>query len=168
MKFLTTLLLLACVVFTNTACNKEKAMKTVRQADELAAKMLVYGRNIAKANNDSFAAGNIAPAVHLKTNEAIHVYAKALDAFVVAIEGAKRAIAAGEKPSGQVDILKALFDQSVVQSAFAMISAMTVLPDGVQDKVSGWIAAVQLAIASFRGLFAELENNLNQEVNAHA
>lgn len=168
MKFLTTLFLLVCMVLTNAACNKEKAMKTVRQAEELAAKMLVYGRNTAKANNDSFAAGNISPAVHLKTTEAISVYAKALDSFIAGIDGAKKAIAAGADANGQVDILKALFDQQVVQAAFKMIDAVTVLPPDVADKVGGWVAAIQLAISSFRGLFAELDRSLNQEVDANA
>lgn len=162
-RFITALGLLACLIFSATGCNKAKALRTVRQADELSAKLLIYGRNIAKANNDSFAAGNIPAQVHLKTNDGAAVYLKGVDIFLAAVVTAKKAVAAGSNAAGQVNILKAVFEQEVVNAALALVSLVATLPPGLGDRIGGWAAAIQLAIASFRGLFAQFENSLNQE-----
>lgn len=164
-KFLASLLIIFSVMF-NMGCGKAKALATVRQADELSAKLLIYGRNIAKANNDSFAAGNIPASVHLATNKAADVYLKGVDVFLEAIKTAKKAIEAGEKPDGQIDILQAVFNQQVVAAAAALASMVTTLPAGLADKIGGWVAAIDLAIISFRGLFASVRMELQEANNA--
>lgn len=147
-----------------TGCDKTKALTTVRQADELSAKMLIYGRNIAKANNDSFEAGNLpgpaGSALHLSTTIAVDKYLQGVDVFIKGIDAAKKAILTGAEPGGQVNLLKALFDREVVQAALAMVSMVTTLPPGLADRIGGWMAAVQLAILSFKGLFADAQMNL--------
>ena len=166
-KFFTSLLILASLTFGMTGCGKAKALATVRQADELAAKLLIYGRNIARANNESFRQGNIPANVHLATNMAVDGYLKGVDVFLAGIATAKKAIEAGENATGQIDILQALFDREVVNAAAALASLVTTLPPGLADTIGGWTAAIQLAISSFRGLFADARRSL-QEVNAHA
>jgi len=151
-----------------TGCDKAKALTTVRQADELSAKLLIYGRNIALANNESFARGNIPAAVHLTTNKAVDTYLKGVDAFLAGIVAAKKAIAAGSNASGQVDILKALFDREVVAAALALVNSVTALPPGLAGQIGGWLAAIQLAISSFRVLFADAQISLNTEVQHYA
>lgn len=164
-KFIASIFIIFAVVFNMTGCGKAKALATVRQADELSAKLLIYGRNIAKANNDSFAAGNSPSAVHLATNKAADVYLKGVDVFLEAIKTAKKAIAAGEKPDGQIDILKAVFDREVVAAALALTNLVTTLPAGLADKIGGWVAAIDLAIISFRGLFVSVRLELREAAN---
>jgi hypothetical protein len=156
---------LASTIFGLTGCNKAKALQTVRQADELSASLLIYGRNIALANNESFQRGNIPAAIHLTTNKAADVYLKGVDVFLAGIVTAKKAIAAGANPDGQINILQALFDREVVQAAVALTSMVTTLPPELAGRISGWIAAIQLAISSFRALFADVHTALNSEVN---
>lgn len=165
-KFFASILIIFAVVFNMTGCGKAKALATVRQADELSAKLLIYGRNIAKANNDSFQAGNIPASVHLATNKAADVYLKGVDVFLEAIKTAKKAIEAGEKPDGQIDILQAVFNQQVVAAATALANMVVTLPAGLADKIGGWVAAIDLAIISFRGLFASVRLELKEAANA--
>ena len=157
-------LVIASFALGVAGCNKDKALKTVRQADELAAKLLIYGRNIAKANNESFDKGNIPASVHLATNTAVDHYLKGLDVFIAGIATAKKAIEAGENSQGQIDILQAVFDAQVAAAATALVNIVTTLPPEVADKIQGWVAAIQLAILSFRALFAEVRINLKAEV----
>lgn len=158
-------LVIASFAFGMTGCNKEKALKTVRDSEELAAKLLIYGRNIARANNQSFDKGNIPANVHLATNTALDKYLKGVDAFIAGIETAKKAIAAGEKPDGQIDILQAVFDTQVVASATALIGMVATLPPELADKIGGWVAAIQLALSSFKALFADARKFTNLGVN---
>jgi hypothetical protein len=159
------LLIVTSTVFGLTGCNKAKALQTVRQADELSAKLLIYGRNIALANNESFQKGNIPAAVHLATNKAADAYLKGVDVFLAGIVTAKKAIAAGASPDGQINILQALFDREVVQSAVALANIVTTLPPELANRIGGWVAAIQLGVSSFRALFADAHTALNSEVN---
>jgi hypothetical protein len=89
-------------VFGLTGCNKAKALQTVRQADELSAKLLIYGRNIALANNESFQKGNIPAAVHLATNKAADAYLKGVDVFLAGYRHRKESDSGRSKP-GRTD-----------------------------------------------------------------
>lgn len=154
---------------TTTGCNKEKALKSVRQADELAAKLLIYGRNIAKANNDSFEAGNIPATAHLTTNRVAEGYLKGVNIFLAGIATAKRAIEAGGDATNQLDILEAIFEREVVSAATALSSLVATLPPGLADRIGGWAAAIQLALFSFRALIADARTNLQEvPINGNA
>lgn len=146
MKTLTVIILTFSLL--TFGCDKKKALKTVRDCDELAAKLLIYGRNIARANNDSFRAGNISAEVHLATNKAAEKYLQGLDVFLDGIAVAKRTIAQGGTPN--IDVLETIFNQHVVQFAMDLISKVVTLPGAAQ----GWAAALSLALSSFRALFA--------------
>jgi hypothetical protein len=135
-------------------CDKKKALATVRDADELAAKLLIYGRNIARANNDSFRAGNIPADVHLATNKAAEKYLQGLDIFLDAIATAKKVVAEGGTP--KIDVLEAVFNQHVIAFATELINRVVTIPDA-----QGWSAALSLAISSFRALFAGVRMEVN-------
>lgn len=165
MKFFATLLILASMIFAMTGCNKEKALKTVRDGEELAGKMLIYGRNIAAANNESFRQGNISADLHLFTNRAADAYQKGLDIYVKGIAAAKKAISEGASASSQLDILERLFNAEVVQAALTLVDAVAKLPAGVADRIAGWAAAIQLALVSFKALIAETRSMTNAEGN---
>jgi hypothetical protein len=153
--FLTTLLIMASLVFGMTGCNKTKALTSVRKADELAAKLLIYGRNIAQANNESFRQGNIPEPVHKATNEAVKHYLDGVDVFIQAINSAKTTITNGGDAPSQLDILEEIFNQNVVGAGLAIANLVTTIPAALADKIGGWAAAIQLAITSFRALIAE-------------
>lgn len=155
-------LILFLVIFSlfSFGCDKRKALATIRQADELTAKLYLYGRNIAKANNDSFEAGNISRAVHHVTNEGVDKYLKGVDKFAEGIGAAKKAIAAGASANGQVDILEALFNQAVRQAGIDLVASFVNIPPALKEKLAGWGAAIELAITTFTGLFADARQSL--------
>lgn len=160
----TRFVLVFVVVFSllaNVGCDKKKALTTVRQADEIAAQLLLYGRNIARANNDSFAARNISSEVHLRTNQGAELYLKGVDIFITAIDAAKAAIKAGANPNGQIDILQAVFNKDVVAAGLALADLIADVPPALKDKIGGWASAIRLAVTTFQILFAEIRKELN-------
>lgn len=161
-KLLTQFIAIFVIIFSmlTMGCDKRKALATVRQADELAAKLLIYGRNIAKANNDSFAAGKISLAVHHGVNEAADKYLKGVDIFLEGIQTAKAAIAAGADSNGQIDILEVVFNQNVRDTGLAFISLFVNIPQELRDKIGVWATAIELAFTTFRGLFADIRISL--------
>lgn len=163
MKGWITQFILICIVFTSmlsVGCDKRKALATVRQADELAAKLVVYGRNIAKANNDSFEAKNISLALHHAVNEGADKYLTGVDKLLDGIKAAKAAVATGADPNGQVDILEAIFNTQVRDAGLALVASFVNIPQELRDKIGGWAAAIELAFITFRGLFADVRTSL--------
>jgi len=163
-KLLTSLLLIASITFGMTGCNKTKTLATIRQADELSAKMLIYARNIAKANNDSFVAGNISSTVHLTTNQAVDTFLKGIDAYNQAVAAAKQAIANGADPPSRLQILEDVFSSQVVGAGLALARLAVNVPPALAEKIGGWAEAIQLALVAFEGLFAQLKTEV---VNAN-
>lgn len=157
MRLIISFLLSMVLILTSltTGCNKDKAMQTVRDAKNKAAKALIYIANIGEANNASFQAGNIPKSIHKAVNDAVDKALKGVNVFVDGIDAAEAAINAGADPSGQVNILKALFDQQVVHTSLDLLDLVAQVPPALKDKISGWVAAIQLLIDSISGLFSD-------------
>ncbi len=156
------------MVNLTSGCNNAKALTTIRDADNLAAEMLVYIHAIAKANNDAFEKKDIPLALHHATNEAASKALDAVNIFVKAIATAKAAVTAGSSPTGQLDLLKALFNKDTVTAVLALISAISVnaIPAALQVSLGGWAAALQGAISVFRMLFAQMDVLVQEESHA--
>lgn len=169
MRLITTFLLAMVVLLTTltAGCSKDKAMATIRDADNDAAKALIYIGQIAKANNDAFEARNIDKVVHQGVNLAAEKALNGTNAFIRAINAAKAAVLAGADPAGQVSLLKALFNAQVAGAVTGLLGQVTTLPPGLADKLAGWVAALQLVIDSITGLFAQADMML-REVNSNA
>lgn len=166
-QYLSTIVIMACLCLTQLACGKTKALQNIREADELSAKLLIYGRNIARANNDSFDQKNIPASLHLATNKAADIYIKGVEVFLASIASAKQAVKNGGDPVKQMDLVEAAFNANVVNATTALIGAVATFPPGVAGQIAGWAGAIELALQAFRLLIADTRIQL-QGVNANA
>lgn len=140
-----------------TGCEKAKADKTIRDAQNKAAQTLGYIKNIAKANNDAFVAGDIDSSIHRPVNEGAAKALTATNAFVAAIKAAKVAVANGADAAGQVNALKAFFNSNVASTVLDLTSLLVNVPPALKSKIGVWVTGLQLAISTFNTLFAEME-----------
>jgi hypothetical protein len=165
-KFLTSILLIFAIVFAGLSfgCDHAKAIKTVRSAENKAAESLIYIHNIAKANNDAFEAGDISTVVHKPVNDAAGKALQAVNAFIRATEAAKAAVAAGADPNGQVDILKALFNNETARAVLSLVGLVATVPASLAVKIGSWVAGLKAVVLAFTVLFAQID----QEVKNHA
>jgi len=167
-KFLTSMLLIFAIVFAGLSfgCDHAKAIKTVRTAQNKAAETLGYIKNIAKANNDAFEAGDISTSIHKPVNDAAAKALQAVNAFIVAVNAAKAAVAGGADPNGQVDLLKTLFNQQTAKAVLSLVALVATVPAGLAAKIGSWVISLQAAIEAFRVLFAELQREVNSNATA--
>jgi hypothetical protein len=168
MKFLTSVLLTFAIVFGSLSfsCTSDKALKTIREADNKLAQLLIYVRNIAKANNDAFAKGDIPSAVHKPLNDGAAAALKGLQAVAKAIADAKAAVKGGASASGQLDIIKTIFSTSAEKAVLDLIALATAVPAGLASQITGYTSLLQTGIAVFKAFFAEFEQEVNNNATA--
>jgi hypothetical protein len=150
------MLLITSFSLLMTAC--PKANETIRDFKNNSAKLKIYARNIQKANNASFDAGDLSKdqlrvltAASAKFRDAI----KALDAGIVQAEFILR-----DNPDGKrtvVDMLDRILDQQVVAAFDGLVNAITGHPV-VTDNVRQWIEAIRIALAALRAVLASVQN----------
>jgi hypothetical protein len=144
------------------------SQKTIRKANELAAKLKIYGRNIAKANNEGFTAGDVSSDLHLTINKAIDRYLHGVAVYEAGIGAAKAAIENGSTPKSQLDLLQHIFDDNVVTAFTALADSLVTLPPDLAAKIQAWVAAIRLAINAFRALVLQANLDLKQTEVNHA
>jgi len=163
MKFLTSVLLTFAIVFCSLSfsCQSDKALSTVRKADDKLAELLIYVRNIAKANNDAFAKGDIPSAVHKPLNDGAATALRGLQAVAKAIADAKAAIKGGASATGQLDIIKTIFSTNAEKAVMDLIALATTVPAGLASQISSYTSLLQTGIAVFKAFFAEFQQEVN-------
>jgi hypothetical protein len=163
MKFLTSILLTFAIIFSSLSfsCQSTKAVATVRKADDKLAELLIYVRNIAKANNDAFAKGDIPSAVHKPLNDAAGKALLGLQAVAKAIADAKAAIKGGADANGQLSIIQTIFSTSAEKAVLDLISIATAVPSELAGQIGSYVSLLQTGISVFKAFFAEFQQEVD-------
>src|SRR5213595_2359500 len=111
--------MIACFAFLMTACPDKN--ETIRDFKNNSAKLKIYARNIQRANNDSFDAGDL-------TKDQLRVLTKATAKFRDAIKALDKGIIAAEfvlrdNPDGKRTVIDML-DRILVDQVFVAFDEM--------------------------------------------
>lgn len=150
-----TMLIVASFVFGLTGCDKTAS---IRKAKEEIAKARIYGRNVQKANNDGFRAGNLSAGDLAKLTAAAAKYRDGINIAEKAIAAADEAIKNGATAKDVLGVLQSELDSNVINALQAFVESVTTVPPALTDKVKNWLAAIQVVIATIRTLFADAQH----------
>lgn len=151
MKKFFTALIVAYSLLLGAACDRTK---TLTEVDKLSSQFRIYGRNIAKANNDAFEANKITRDLHGKMNTAAEVYFKALDLVDKGVNAARSAT--GEELKTKIDYLKRLMDVEVFGAFMDIVDVVAEVPPELRSQLEAYLAAIRLLFASVTSLFAQV------------
>jgi hypothetical protein len=158
-RFLVTALVAYSLVL-GAACDKTK---TVKQLEDLATRMRIHNRDIARTANEFHAAGRLSDGFHKGILTAADKFSTALDAADAAIVSAKK-VTAGTELKTALDYAERLIDVEVFGSFVDVVAAVTNIPDEVKQKIEVILASIRLLFSSIKNVLAEASPMVRREV----
>lgn len=159
MKKLISLMLLVCFAMTAISCGKGD--KTVRQLKEKSAELTIYARQLSKAFNDGYEAGEI-------TKENLATFGKLDDGFNAGLTVYREAIVAAEQvyketktmPTGTLNRIDRILSAEVMSPFFNLVVNLGVMPFAQSEKIQAIIAGIRLTLLTLQNLFSDARDQL--------